>query len=113
MQAERTTRSQSGDKADLPLVETPDFILFARRVISAAGRRVAEGDLPALADLDGLRAELDHAIAEAVKGLRAAPNAYSWAAIGDTLGTTRQAAMQRWPDASGARRPGGQPGHLR
>jgi biotin operon repressor len=38
--------------------------------------------------------ELDDAIAQAVKGLRA--QGYSWTEIGDRLGITRQAARQRW-----------------
>ena len=42
----------------------------------------------------GLAEEIDTAIAEAVKGLRAF--GYSWAGIGSRLGITRQAAQQRW-----------------
>jgi hypothetical protein len=38
--------------------------------------------------------EIDATIAKAVKGLRAC--GYSWAEIGSRLGTTRQAAQQRW-----------------
>jgi len=38
--------------------------------------------------------ELDAALAEAVKGLRA--RGYSWAEIGSRLGKTRQAAQPRW-----------------
>ncbi len=42
--------------------------------------------------------EIDTAIAQAVKGLRAC--GYSWAEIGARLGITRQAAQQRWGTAS-------------
>jgi hypothetical protein len=49
---------------------------------------------PALALMLGLAEEIDTAIAEAVKGLRAC--GYSWAEIGSRLGITRQAAQQRW-----------------
>ena len=42
----------------------------------------------------GLAEEIDTAVAEAVKGLRAC--GYSWAEIGARLGITRQAAQQRW-----------------
>jgi hypothetical protein len=42
----------------------------------------------------GLAKEIDTAIGEAVKGLRA--SGYSWAEIGSRLGITRQAAQQRW-----------------
>ena len=44
--------------------------------------------------MTGLADEIDAAIAEAVKGLRA--YGYSWAEIGSRLGITRQAAQQRW-----------------
>jgi hypothetical protein len=44
--------------------------------------------------MTGLADELDAAIAEAVRGLRA--RGYSWAEIGARLGITRQAAQQRW-----------------
>lgn len=105
--------TRSSGKAGLPRVETPAYIDFARRVIVAAGRRVGDGDLENLAALDGLRDVLDEAIAGAVAGLRAEPHAYPWSAIGDELGVKRQAAMQRFPHAGGARRAGGQPTHLR
>jgi hypothetical protein len=42
----------------------------------------------------GLAGEIDTAIAEAVKGLRAC--GYSWAEISSRLGITRQGAQQRW-----------------
>lgn len=105
--------TRSSGKAELPRVETPAYIAFARRVIASAGRRVAAGDLDNLAALDALRQDLDAAVDAAVAGLRAEPHAYSWATIGDELGVTRQAAIQRFPHAGGARRAGGQPGHLR
>ena len=41
-----------------------------------------------------LAEEIDTAIAEAVKELRAC--GYSWAEIGSRLGITRQAVQQRW-----------------
>lgn len=94
-------------------VETPDFVAFARRVMRSAGARVADGELDELKDLADLRGELDEALATAVAGLRGEPHAYSWQAIADVLGVSKQAAMKRWPNAGGARRPGGQPGHRR
>jgi hypothetical protein len=42
----------------------------------------------------GLADEIDAAIGEAVKGLRAC--GYSWAEIGSRLGITPQAGQQRW-----------------
>jgi hypothetical protein len=75
-------------------VENPDYAAFARRIIRAHGRRIADGDVDALADLLDLAAELDAATRTAVEGLRA--HGYSWADIAARLGTTRQAAQQRW-----------------
>jgi hypothetical protein len=76
------------------LVENDEFAAFARRVLKACARRVADGDVEALTLMLGLSAELDTAIAQAVTGLR--QFRYSWAEIGSRLGVTRQAAQQRW-----------------
>jgi hypothetical protein len=75
-------------------VENPDYAAFARRIIRAHGRRIAEGDIDALPELVALAAELDDATQRAVDGLRAF--GYSWGEIAGRLGTTRQAAQQRW-----------------
>jgi hypothetical protein len=77
-----------------PPVENDDYAAFARRVLRAYARRVADGDVEALTLMLGLSAEIDTAIAQAVTGLRAF--GYSWAEIGSRLGITRQAAQQRW-----------------
>ena len=76
------------------VVENAEFTSFGRRVLRAAGRRVAAGDVDALPALAALSAELDAAIAAAVSGLRQA--GYSWGDIAARLGVTRQAAHQRW-----------------
>jgi hypothetical protein len=76
------------------VVENDEYAAFARRVLRAYARRVADGDVEALTLMFGLAAEIDTAITEAVKGLRA--SGYSWAEIGSRLGITRQAAQQRW-----------------
>jgi hypothetical protein len=75
-------------------VENDEYGAFARRVLRAYARRVADGDVEALTLMLGLSAEIDTAIAQAVTGLRAF--GYSWAEIGSRLGITRQAAQQRW-----------------
>ena len=75
-------------------VENDEYASFIRRVIRAHARRVAAGDVDALADMTGLATELDEAIAQAVIGLREA--GYSWAEIAARLGVSRQAAQQRW-----------------
>jgi hypothetical protein len=79
-------------------VENDDYAAFARRILRAYARRVATGDVEALGLMLGLSAEIDTAIGQAVTGLRAF--GYSWAEIGSRLGITRQAAQQRWGQAS-------------
>lgn len=76
------------------VVENEEFTAFTSRVLRAAGRRIAAGDVEALPALAGLAVELDAAIGDAVAGLRAA--GFSWAEIAARLGVTRQAAHQRW-----------------
>jgi hypothetical protein len=75
-------------------VENDEYASFIRRILRAYSRRVADGDVEALILMTSLADELDAAIAEAVKGLRAC--GYSWAEISSRLGITRQAAQQRW-----------------
>ena len=78
------------------VVENPEFAAFAARILRAAARRVAAGDVEGLAALVALRSELDAAIAQAVAGLRDPRWSYSWADIARVVGTTRQAAQQRY-----------------
>ncbi|MEU1809373.1 hypothetical protein [Micromonospora aurantiaca (nom. illeg.)] len=78
------------------VIENDAFAAFARRIIRAHGRRVADGDVEALRDLVALSADLDRAITDAVVGL--CQFGYSWADIGARLGISRQAAQQRWGD---------------
>ena len=75
-------------------VENDEYAAFARRVLRAYTRRVADGDVEALTLMTDLAAEIDSAISQAVTGLRGF--GYSWAEIGSRLGVTRQAAQQRW-----------------
>ena len=95
-----TTGRRSTVKATLTpgrvwrVVENGEFTAFSRRVLRAAGRRIAAGDVDALPSLVGLSVELDAAIGDAVAGLRSA--GYSWAEIAGRLGVSRQAAQQRW-----------------
>ena len=76
------------------VVENDAYLAFGRRVIAAAGRRVAAGDVDGLADLAALAGRVDDALSTAVTGLRAA--GYSWSEIATRLGISRQAAHQRW-----------------
>ena len=61
------------------LVENDDYAAFARRILRAYARRIADGDVEALIAMTGLAAEIDTAIGQAVTGLRA--SGYSWAEI--------------------------------
>src|SRR5690242_5710797 len=76
------------------VVENDQYAAFARRIVRAYARRVADGDIEALADLTTLAADVEAAIRVAVIGLR--NYGYSWADIALRLGVTRQAAQQRW-----------------
>jgi hypothetical protein len=76
------------------VVENDEYAAFLRRVIRAFGRRIAAGDIDALADAAILSGQLDTTIKNAIIGLR--QRGYSWADIGRQLGVTRQAAQQRW-----------------
>jgi hypothetical protein len=76
------------------VVENDAYAAFIRRVLRAHGRRVATGDVEALADLVALAEDIDRTVGEAVRGLRGF--GYSWAEIASRLGITRQAAQQRW-----------------
>jgi hypothetical protein len=77
-----------------PVVENDEFARFVRRVVTAHGRRVGTGDVEGLRDLVTLDRAVQDAIRTAVRGLRTA--GFSWTAIGVQLGTSRQAAQQRW-----------------
>ena len=76
------------------VVENDEYAAFARRVIRAHSRRVAQGDIDAITAMTALADDLDTAIRDAITGLRR--RGYSWAEIGTRLGITRQAAQQRW-----------------
>jgi len=77
--------------------ENDEYAAFTRRVLRGYGRRIAAGDIDAIADLGGLLGEVESALSRAVSGLRD-NHGYSWAEIGLRLGVTRQAVHQRWGD---------------
>ena len=78
-------------------VETGEFLAMVRRMLRAAGRRVAEADEVELADLATLRTEIETVIASAVDTWR--KQGRSWATIGDALGISKQGAQQRYGKA--------------
>lgn len=75
-------------------VETTEYLSMLRRMIRAAGKRVGDADEIELAQLVGLRAELDAAIQVAVDGQRSIGR--SWATIALGLNMTRQGAWQQY-----------------
>ena len=75
-------------------VETSDYIAMLRRMIAAAGRRVAEADEDELGELVSLFDDLEAACQVGVDGQRASGS--SWAQIGRGLGVARQSAQERW-----------------
>ena len=96
------------------VVENDEYAAFLRRVIRAYSRRVAAGDIEAIAVMNRLGTDLEEATRQAITGLRGF--GYSWADIALRLGITRQGAQQRWgeppgpvTDASSTRADGGCP----
>lgn len=73
---------------------TGQYLAMCRRMIRAAGRRVAWEDPEHLRELAELKAAVDDALAVAVAGQRAA--GITWDSIGEAMGYTRQAAIKRW-----------------
>lgn len=74
--------------------DNTDFVHMIRRMLKAAGERVAHDDPAVLAELVALRADLDRAVRVAVGAQRAA--GITWASIGEATGTTGQAANMKW-----------------
>jgi hypothetical protein len=68
-------------------VENTAYTAFCARIIRAAGRRVADGDVVALPELARLADDLDQALTDAVHGLRSF--GYSWAEIAARTGISR------------------------
>jgi hypothetical protein len=86
----------SHDVTEQTTDNTPYFRML-RRMVAAAGKRVARADVEDLVELIAIRKDLDEAILRAVSGLRSA--GYTWESIGQATGTTRQAAIQKWSAA--------------
>jgi hypothetical protein len=71
-----------------------DFVKLVRRLVRRAGERVGDADEYELAELVGIRTELELAIRTAIDGQRSVGR--SWAHIGNALGITRQSAQERY-----------------
>lgn len=70
------------------------YFEMIERTVKKAGERVAFADPDDLARLEGIHDFVECAIATAISGLRQA--GFTWESIGEALGTTRQAAQQRY-----------------
>lgn len=75
-------------------VENDEYASFVRRILKAYARRVAMGDIDAVADMVAIGRELDGHIQDAVDGLR--DKGYSWSDIARRIGISKQAAHERW-----------------
>lgn len=75
--------------------ETPEYAAMLERMIRAYARRVAEADEVDLARMVEVKRVMDEAVAEAVRGQRENLGR-SWAEIARGLGTSRQAAYERF-----------------
>jgi len=93
-EAESSIQREPTSKRSRRITENDEFAAFFQRILRAYGRRVAAGDIDALAGLAVMAGELDAAMQHGVNGLRDA--GYSWAEIAARLGITRQGAQQRW-----------------
>lgn len=98
-------------------VGTDHYARFVARIMRAYGRQAAAGELDptALTQLVMLRDEVEQQIAATVTALRSTEGgSYSWSAVGEALGITREAAHRKFSRfGAGGRRPGGQPSALR
>lgn len=93
--------------------EDAEYAAFASRIIRGLAKRASSGDVEVVRLLGELRGELDAALHASVVNAMSAPTPPSWSQVGQALGVTRQAAMQRFPGVKSQRQVGGQPAHLR
>ena len=92
--AKKSVRADLTPDRERTTVENKEFAAFAKRIVRAFSRRVAQGDVEALADLLTFAKDLDGAIQDAVDGLR--EFGYTWSEIANRAGTTKQTACERW-----------------
>jgi hypothetical protein len=68
-----------------------------RRMSTAWCLRIATGDTYDLREMVDWRNDFDAQLGRAIREARAAQgDTWSWTAIGDAVGCSRQAAQQRW-----------------
>jgi hypothetical protein len=96
--SKNTVRPALTRKRPKRVVENDQFDAFARRILAAYARRVADGDIEALRSLSGLASDVDGLTRTAVTGLK--QFGYSWSEIADRLGVAKQTAFERYGDRS-------------
>ncbi len=75
------------------MVENREFGKFAARIIARFAQR-AGGDIDMLPILRDVQSSIDRLMRDSIAACRA--EGYSWAEVAKRLGTTRQAAQQRY-----------------
>lgn len=73
-------------------VETDQYARFVLRILDGLGRRIAQGDVEALATVAEVESRVREVKVLAMRGLHR--EGYSWAEIARPLGLTKQAAQQ-------------------
>lgn len=73
--------------------ETEEYLRDLKRLVAAAGRRVADADGPELVQLMALREDLDEAIAVGIQGQKSRG---SWAYVASSLGQHRSSVFEKW-----------------
>lgn len=77
--------------------ESPAIGSAIRRQVESLTARCEEGDTEALEELGAIAAHLERATFEGARSMYR--KGYTWAAIGDALGVTRQAASARFRES--------------
>lgn len=77
--------------------ESPAIGEAIRRQVSSLVTRCAEGDTEALEELGAIAEAVERATFEGARAMYRA--GYTWSAIGDALGVTRQAASARFRES--------------
>ena len=74
--------------------DTADYFHMLRRMLKAAGERLAYADPVDLRELAALEDAVHEMVCRGVAGMRSC--GFSWREIGEGLGTTGQGASKRW-----------------
>lgn len=91
------SRPATADEHRRRRYESPAIGQAIRRQVGSLVTRCEEGDTEALEELGKITAELERAQFEGARAMYRA--GFTWAAIGDCLGVTRQAASARFREA--------------